>query len=597
MFLAYLTLITALSISGVAIYYSVAGLAAIFAAAVIPIIIMGGILETAKLVTAVWLHKYWHRCVWWLKAYLGIAVLVLMFITSMGIFGFLSRAHIEQTSLSVEQVAQAEQLTDQLDRAESRVARWNEELDRLFAGTDVRVDSLLGREQEQLDSIYARIETEKSQLREDAQGKIEIQNNRLAQAQARKEQDIAVAQQRFNNAFNRGELDQAIERATSNELSVASAVQREIIAINRNLADQLTEVDNRFADQIASVQTRIDQLRSQSTNQTDAIDERINELEELVRQEQVVITDLRQQKAEAEREYRKLEAEVGPIKYIAEFIYGDQADKDLLEEAVRWVIIIIIFVFDPLAVLLLIASQFTFQYIREDKIARGEEIKNSKVDELFGLVEPKFVAPITELIDEVEEQPESEPVKKPEPEQETAQDTIQQEKVEPEPEPVVEPEIEPEPEVVEKVAEVEQPKEVKASSELTVDQVQTEGVTFVETCDGYVKYEDKLIQKDAFKNQHSEWWKSFNASNSSFGTQFPKIAKIGDLFVRVDMTPNRVYKFTGGGWIEVNKQQTDTYLFDEEYIQHLISKIESGEYDLELLSDSERAQIEEYLSR
>lgn len=588
MFLAYLTLITALSISGVAIYYSVAGLAAIFAAAVIPIIIMGSVLETAKLVTAVWLHKYWHRCVWWLKAYLGIAVLVLMFITSMGIFGFLSRAHIEQTSLSVEQVAQTEQLTDELDRAESKVARWNEELDRLFAGTDVRVDSLLGREQEQLDSIYARIETEKSQLRQDTQGKIEIQNNRLAQAQARKEQDIAVAQQRFNNAFNRSELDQVIERATANELSVASAVQREIISINRNLADQLVEVDNRFADQVTSVQNRIDQLRSQSTNQTDSIDERINELEELVRQEQVIITDLRLQKAEAEREYRKLEAEVGPIKYIAEFIYGNEADKNLLEEAVRWVIIIIIFVFDPLAVLLLIASQFTFQYIREDKIARGEEIKNSKVDELFGLVEPKFVVPVTEPIIEVEEQPESEPIKKPEPTVEVEQEPAVEEVPE---------EPESEPEVVEEVTEIEQPKEVKASSDLTVDQIQTTDVTFVETCDGYVKYKDTLIQKDAFKNQHSEWWKSFNASNSGFGTQFPRIAKIGDLFVRVDMTPNKVYKFTGSTWIEVNKQQTDTYLFDEEYIQHLISKIESGEYDLDLLSESERTQIEEYLSR
>ena len=126
MFLAYVTLITALSISGVAIYYSVAGLAAIFAAAVIPIIIMGTVLETAKLVTAVWLHKYWHRSVWWLKTYLSIAVLVLMFITSMGIFGFLSRAHIEQTSLSTEQVAQAEHLTEQLNRSEATVARWNE---------------------------------------------------------------------------------------------------------------------------------------------------------------------------------------------------------------------------------------------------------------------------------------------------------------------------------------------------------------------------------------------------------------------------------------------------------------------------------------
>ena len=97
MFLAVLTLITALSISAVAIYYSVAGLVAIFAAAAVPIMIMGGTLEIGKLVTAVWLHRYWEKATWWLKTYLSIAVIVLMIITSMGIFGFLSKAHIEQT--------------------------------------------------------------------------------------------------------------------------------------------------------------------------------------------------------------------------------------------------------------------------------------------------------------------------------------------------------------------------------------------------------------------------------------------------------------------------------------------------------------------
>lgn len=386
MFLAYLTLFTALAISGVAIFYSVAGLAAIFAAAVIPIIIMGGILESAKLVTAVWLHRYWHRCVWWLKAYLSVAVLVLMLITSMGIFGFLSRAHIEQTSLSTEQMAQASELSDQIDRLEGRVSRWNEELDRLFSGADVRVDSLLSREQEELNNIYARIEREKSQLRQDAQSSINVQNDRLAQAQARRDQNIQNARIQF--ADDSEALSQAIERASSAEVSVASAVQREIVSINRSLSEQLDAVDERFESQVASVQERINQLRSQSTSRTDDIDQRIIQLEDQIREEQLIIADLRQQRSAAEREFRMLEAEVGPIKYIAEFIYREKADKDLLEEAVRWVIIIIIFVFDPLAVLLLIASQFTFQYIREDKIARGEMVKSSKIDELFGLVEP-----------------------------------------------------------------------------------------------------------------------------------------------------------------------------------------------------------------
>ena len=108
MFLGVLVLLTALTISAVAIYYSVSGLVAIFAAAALPIIIMGGVLEVGKLVTAVWLHRYWKETVWWLKSYLSVAVVLLMFITSMGIFGFLSKAHIEQTSASEESIAQVQ---------------------------------------------------------------------------------------------------------------------------------------------------------------------------------------------------------------------------------------------------------------------------------------------------------------------------------------------------------------------------------------------------------------------------------------------------------------------------------------------------------
>src|SRR5210317_2349104 len=123
MALGILVLITALTISGVAIYYSVAGLVAIFAAAAVPIMIMGGALEIAKLVTAVWLHRYWRQTVWWLKTYLTVAVVVLMFITSMGIFGFLSKAHIEQTSAGQESVAQVERIDGEIKRLEDIIDR------------------------------------------------------------------------------------------------------------------------------------------------------------------------------------------------------------------------------------------------------------------------------------------------------------------------------------------------------------------------------------------------------------------------------------------------------------------------------------------
>ena len=106
MLLALLILSVALALSGIAAYYSIIGLTAIFAAAVIPIIVMGGVLEVAKLTVTVWLHQNWQRARWIMKSYLVSAVAVLMFITSMGIFGFLSKSHIEQSAMGTEQVEQ-----------------------------------------------------------------------------------------------------------------------------------------------------------------------------------------------------------------------------------------------------------------------------------------------------------------------------------------------------------------------------------------------------------------------------------------------------------------------------------------------------------
>ena len=368
MWLGFITFLSALTISAVAIYYSVAGLAAIFAAAVVPIIIMGVSLEVGKLVTAVWLHRNWSRAVWWLKTYLAIAVFVLMFITSMGIFGYLSKAHIEQTSLSQEQVALIDSLEDKLARSEAKVNRWTSEMDRLLGGEDIRVDNLIDREQVELDKINALIKAEKDDIRKDFDKQIELQNQRIIQAKERKDADIQAAKDRFEGSFGGGaKFDEAVDKAKANELSVASSAQKEIRSINSKLNDALASVDTKYASDIKAIQDRIQDLRGQANAKTEDLDARITELELFIDKEQTVIDGVREEKFTYEKTYRALEAEVGPIKYIAEFIYGEQADQTLLEAAVRWVIIIIIFVFDPLAVLLLIASQYTFYWYREDK--------------------------------------------------------------------------------------------------------------------------------------------------------------------------------------------------------------------------------------
>jgi len=307
-----------------------------------------------------------------MKTYLAVAVLVLMFITSMGIFGFLSKAHIEQTSLSQEQVALIETLDDKETRSQAKIERWRGELDRLLKGEDVRVDNLIDKEQDGLDKIYARIKGEKDAVREDAKFEIEQQQTRIKQAQDRRDAEIAAAEKKFEGTLGGSkQYEEAVTKAKNNELSVASRAQKEILAINTKLDEDLAKIDAKYAGDIKEINDRIQDLRNQANTKTVDIEGRITELEGFIESEQKIIDDVNEEKFGYEKEYRKLEAEVGPIKYIAEFIYGENADQNLLEAAVRWVIIIIIFVFDPLAVLLLIASQYTFNWYREEKGLNG----------------------------------------------------------------------------------------------------------------------------------------------------------------------------------------------------------------------------------
>ena len=135
MFYALITLLVALSISAIAAYYSIVGLTAIFAAAVFPIILMGVVLEIGKITATVWLHTYWKRAPAFTRWYLVIAVIILMFITSMGIFGFLSKAHIEQTSAGQESVAQVERISGEIVRQEDIILRAENKIKKLETKT------------------------------------------------------------------------------------------------------------------------------------------------------------------------------------------------------------------------------------------------------------------------------------------------------------------------------------------------------------------------------------------------------------------------------------------------------------------------------
>jgi hypothetical protein len=259
MILAWLLLLTGLTISAVAIYYSVVGLAAIFSAAVIPIIVMGSALEVAKLVCASWLKANWSQAPRLMKIYMTTAVIVLMLITSMGIFGFLSKAHSDQSLVSGDVM--------------SRISIYDE-----------------------------KIKTSKEN----------IDANRKALTQM----DAAV--------------DQSMARS-NDEKGADKAV-----AIRRGQAKERA----RLQAEIASEQKNIAQLNDQA--------------------------------APIRAEVRKVEAEVGPLKYIAAFVYGE-TDETILEKAVTWVIITIIVVFDPLAVIMLLAAQMTFGWKKEQELVPAYE--------------------------------------------------------------------------------------------------------------------------------------------------------------------------------------------------------------------------------
>ena len=349
-----LTLLSGLSISAVAVWYSVAGLVAIFAASATAIIIMGVVLEVGKLVTAVYLHRYWQMTTRWLKTYLSVAVIFLMFITSMGIFGFLSKAHIEQTSLSQEQVAQIDTIDEKITRSDAKIKRWQEEMDRLLGGSTGGETAIVAGDTEALKDLRATIKSEKDAVRKDA-------DSRIKQAQERRDAEIEAAKPLLEGWGGESKYNAEVKKAKDVE-------QTESDEARADRDKKLAAIDKKYAKDIDALNKRINSVRNESKSKVKNIDKRIAELEKNIEAEQKKIDVVREDKMVFEKEYRKLEAEVGPIKYIAEFVYGDIADKNMLEQAVRWVIIMIIFVFDPLAVGLLIASQYAFLFSRGEGI-------------------------------------------------------------------------------------------------------------------------------------------------------------------------------------------------------------------------------------
>ena len=546
MILALLTFLTGLAISAVAIYYSVLGLASIFSGAVLPIMVMGTILELSKLVAAWWLKANWSRAPVLLKSYMLIATLVLMIITSMGIFGFLSKAHSDQ-SLATGDVA-------------SQVAIYDEQ--------------------------------------------IKIERENIANAQALIKQ-----------------MDDAVNGIQAN------GSDREI-----KLRDGRTYT--RSAAELA-LQTRRSQAKDRAA------------LTQQIQDAQAKIVELQKQKAPIAAEQRKVEAEVGPIKYIAAFVYGDNPDQNLLEKAVTWVIITIVLVFDPLAILLLLASQMSFGWVKQDKETPPVETKVEPAvyvdespnfddvnSELAGIEKEPNIAQTEASIAEVAE---SESVSKNS--VQIVEKIVEKEvPVEVIVEKIVDREVIKEVPVevtVEKIVEVEKIIEKEVIKEVPVEVI-VEKIVEKEIpvlSDEYfqndkstglaqvikekqallTKKNQQLADKDTeiavLRQQLAQTQKPIlqtaaiqadnlgEQTNSGFGTSFPEAPSKGDTYLRVDYLPSKLYKWNGKKWMEVDKALHDSYAYDEEYIKHLIEQVNAGQYSVDDLSDLEQEEIKNYLSK
>ena len=561
----------AITISAIAAWYSIAGLTAIFSAAVIPVMIMGGALEAGKIAATVWLHNNWERAGWKFKTYLIPAVLFLMILTSLGIFGFLSKAHSDQGLITSD--------------AASKVAIYDEKI-----------------------------------------------------------------------ATERENIDQA---------------KRALEQMNAQVDQMLGRTDSDTGAQRA-VNIRKQQARERA------------ELQSTISKSQKEIQRLQQERAPLAAETRKIEAEVGPIKYIAALIYGDDPDQNVLERAVRWVIILIVVVFDPLALTLILAANRQFEWARSaretvsrddpaiesepstqphdqdnpeqpepeseqdfgecpkcnSKLVNAEGIaiycpnkqcevfdapdlyRDQEIDNFFQ--QARFAAQAIDMHNEQQRAQEANakiaelPEWYPEPDissVETQETQLSDSASEQQPSAQYEPDDGPLTD--EQMAQVEQQAqnthaatvEESTSPEETTniaeesDLVDEFNTPIRRGNDYAVRYRGKIYNLDAFNKLYPTM--AIQADNESadtskqcgFGDRFPDNPVKGDMWIRTDYLPDRLFKFNGQKWIELDKSSTDSYTYNTAYIQHLIAKLEAGEYDIEDLSEAEQIQVEQEIQR
>lgn len=366
MFFAILTFLSAVSISITAAYFSVIGLATMFPGSREAIIIMGGVLEVGKLIASVWLHHNWNDSFKFLKRYLLFSVVVLSLITSMGIFGFLSRSHVEHHASMEKEQALVSQIDQKIERQNNFILRKKEELN--SASNDHKFKQ------------------------ENSSGIVSTLQSRVDSLKQEKIQSISIQQELINNLNKRLEdLDSELENAKPKGLfsdskkyeKIIESQQSERLSINQNKSSaesSIQDISKDFDDKINTTRDKIDDSLSVSTSSSTNID--TLSIQADIESSYDIISKLESEKFEFGSKLRALEVEVGPILYIANMLNDWGGMSIDTSQAIRIVIITLIFVFDPLAILLLIASTMTFAKFKKEELpADVKEIRNKLLDE------------------------------------------------------------------------------------------------------------------------------------------------------------------------------------------------------------------------
>ena len=401
MWFGIITLITAIAIAGVAAWFSIAGLMIFFGGMPMSVAIMAGTLEVGKLLTASWLYRYWNETGLLLKSYLTTAVVVLMLITSAGIYGYSSKASSDVSSDGAIATAEVERIDGLILREENKIEIIRGRITDLSEG-GIDVSESIKQQEEIRDGAWTRVQgdidynqeqinTVRDQLKVD----IAQQDSRLSELDKAvndlRNKGIEVITTDEGGIFQGAETEKIDYVAQANQLRSSQTDERNEIKDEKiRLRGQASAdikvfqdaVDNyrlQAQDSIKGADAEINRLRLQSGTQQDNNIAKVTEFNTDIDEIFDDIAVLKDEKFSAEEKVRDIDREIGPIKYVAELLYGS-SEQDIMDKAIRIFILLFVFVFDPLAVMLLIAANQTLLRYGINLESTGPEPKDPTPD-------------------------------------------------------------------------------------------------------------------------------------------------------------------------------------------------------------------------